>query len=104
MTPVPHPPCTCAECAGLRDALAAIDLPTALVHDDGRPVLVKVGDAEITAAEAWCRVIAADPDTSPFQIDRAQKLLRKIHGRTGLDDASLRDARELVTRMQVRAA
>lgn len=54
MAPTPSPPCPCPECSSLRNALATVELPTVLQHDDGSPVTVRVGDQTITPRKGTC--------------------------------------------------
>jgi hypothetical protein len=107
MPPTLPPPCSCPECAGLRDAVAALDLPAALAHDTGLPVMVTVGDREMSAAEAWCRRILADPEAGLYVRDNAREILAAVTRRDtlgGLDARTLRDAQKLVDRVLMAAA
>lgn len=56
--------CSCDACTALRDGLSEMnragDLPAALIHDDGSPVLVTVAGQDITAAEAHLRLALID--------------------------------------------
>lgn len=96
MTTAPIPPCECETCSGLRSAIAALELPVALTHDDGSLVMVDAGGTEISAAEAWLRRLIADTDRST---DQARALLAEISGTelgSGLTQERLRQIQRLV--------
>lgn len=101
--------CDCADCTALRNGLVALaeagGIPAALLHDDGRPVMVTVADQTITAAEARLRLMLLDPQAPSGEVRAHINRLRTEyeHGRWRSEEP-LREAIALITKQAARAA
>jgi hypothetical protein len=95
--------CGCEDCSGLREGLSALagdgSLPDSLVHDDGQPIVVEVGDVSLTVAEARLRLALVDPNEPADEIRRAIARLREHQPGEILFADRHRDAAKLLAKL-----